>query len=311
MAIPAQSTSAGRRGRAVAAPLLALALVACLLFAGAARADAPPPSLLRTATTAVQGTVAQTAALPGQAAANLPAPIAVPPVVPAAVQDVSARADAVTGAVVERVDAAAGAVAQAVPQSVPVAHAVQTVTRTLQPAGAQAETPAPVSSRSAGTSPPRRSGPAPVPAAPSAEASAAAGAAQAPAGVAAASTTNTAAPVSAGGRAGRGDAALAPRALGSVPAAPLVSPGQAAAAGADRAKLRSGHRGAQPPAPAPVPGQGGPAAQAVAGSSVGTGLEIVLVLSLLAWLAGFLRRLRPPGDAAGDLRLLLILDRPG
>lgn len=38
---------------------------------------------------------------------------------------------------------------------------------------------------------------------------------------------------------------------------------------------------------------------------------MILVLALLAWLASFARRLRPPAGAVLDLRLLLSLDRPG
>jgi hypothetical protein len=38
---------------------------------------------------------------------------------------------------------------------------------------------------------------------------------------------------------------------------------------------------------------------------------MVLVIVLLAWIASFTRRLRPPGGAVRDVRLLLILDRPG
>jgi hypothetical protein len=73
--------------------------------------------------------------------------------------------------------------------------------------------------------------------------------------------------------------------------------------------VRPSHGGAQPPVP--VPGQGGAGAQAVGGSGGSVGLAMVLVLVLLAWLASFARRLRPPGDAVRDVRLLLILERPG
>jgi hypothetical protein len=89
----------------------------------------------------------------------------------------------------------------------------------------------------------------------------------------------------------------------------LASPAGRSAGNGAEAPRRAGQTGAQPPAPAP--GLGGAPSQAVAGSGGGVGLAMILAMLLLALLASFATRLRPPGEAVRDVRLLLVLERPG
>ncbi len=115
--------------------------------------------------------------------------------------------------------------------------------------------------------------------------------------------------MSARGRSGPAAAASEPRPLASMSARPVAAPELPSASTGGQSGARPGHGGAQPSTP--LTGQGGGVAQAVAGAGAGAGLAMMLVLVLLAWLASFARRLQPPRGVARDVRLLLILDRPG
>ena len=301
--------------------LLAATLCSCLFLAGVAHADAPP-SLLHTATSAVQRTVAQADAIPAHAGAALPLPAAA---APAVVHDLSAGTVAVAATAsgtVERAGADVVAVTRTLPQPAPVARVLAPARRALQPTGSSTQSRPPSAARfapPAGPSAPGRSQPARGAAAKTAAATAtpepgsapgvASGAASGGAAAQAASSSHSVS-MSARGRAGRADAAPEPRALAlSLGATRHGAPVAHTASTGGQTAVRPSHGGAQPPVP--MTAQGGVGAQAVAGSGGSVGLAMVLVLVLLAWLASFARRLRPPGGAVRDVRLVLALDRPG
>lgn len=276
--------------------LLAAMLVSCLALAASAQAETPV-GLLHTATATVQTTIAQAGTVPADAARAIPASVAVPGAVAATTEVVTGRTAAavgVAGSAVER----AGTAVRAVPAVAPTVHAPPHARISAEGSAASTEPP---SGPQLGTQPRAVRG------APPATAAHAISSAKAPTAPYAPALRRVRLPASAAGRS-VGTASGAP-AIPVTTSRLLASPAGRSAGNGAEAPRRAGQTGAQPPAPAP--GLGGAPSQAVAGSGGGVGLAMILAMLLLALLASFATRLRPPGEAVRDVRLLLVLERPG
>jgi hypothetical protein len=314
-------------------PLWAAAVAALLaaLGAGPAAADGGSPhGLLRRVT----GGLAQTAAAPAALvdAATQAVPVA-PPAVPDTADRVSAVAEAAGGAVQAVTTPVAGEaehVLSAPAQALAPRAAVKVVGSVAAGVGAtvaKVVAPAdPPAATEAGSAPGAsvRDRVAPVTAhaahAPLAGGSSSQGAGVPASGLHAGEPSPVAAlrvgPARIGAPAGTGPEhasglALAASSAGLPSFAPLSgSRGEAtvvSSGGRDGGALR----GAGPPVQAPAPGEGGFSSPSLSASGAGVALALVLTCLTLLMLPSLSRRLRPPPSAAREVRLLLLLERPG